>query len=219
VNLTVRQAANVLGVPETRVYRWIDDGDIPCTMVQHHPQFHRAELLEWAMENDHAISADLYEGRQELPLTTALERGGGHLLQRDLSEIADGMPIDEPADRELIRATIATRDAEMFARRGPKWIATPHVRSPIVCAGARPALGLWWCEHRAVMIDDAPTNALFVLIAPTIRQHLELLSRLSLVLQDRAFVLAIKESRAIGDVIAESRRMETLLARRSEARS
>ena len=49
MKLTVRAAAVMLSVSETAIYRWVDDDEIPFVMIQHHPMFHRVELLEWAM--------------------------------------------------------------------------------------------------------------------------------------------------------------------------
>jgi PTS system nitrogen regulatory IIA component len=212
VKLTVREAARILDVSETRIYRWVDEEEIPFVMIQHHPMFHRVELLEWAMEREIAVRADLYEDEGDHPLTTALERGGGHTLDGDLGVLADAIPVATAGDRELIRAVIAARQAEMFVTRPADWIAMPKARSPIICPDLPPMVILWWCGHRAVIIDNSPTNVLFLVVAPTVKLHLKLLSRLSLALHDRGFRTAVQARGALEPVIAEARRFEHDLA-------
>jgi excisionase family DNA binding protein len=212
VKLTVREAAAMLNVSETKVYRWIDDEEIPFVMVHHHPMFHRVELLEWAMEMELPISADLYEHAGDHPFTAALERGGGHTLGGDLGGLAADLPFESAADREVVRAVIAAREAEIFVSRAADWIAIPKARSPIICAETPPLVLLWWCGHRALVISHAPTSALFLIVAPTIGEHLRLLSRLSLALHDPAFRTAAQNAGAFDQVIAEARRWESALA-------
>src|SRR5436190_19286319 len=48
MKLSVRQAARLLSVSESEVYRWVEEGEIPCVLVKNQPLFGRAELLEWA---------------------------------------------------------------------------------------------------------------------------------------------------------------------------
>ena len=111
MKLTAREAARMLGVSETKIYRWVDAGEIPFTMVHHRPLFHRLELLEWAMEQELPLAVDLYEHGEALPFTSALSRGGGGTLGAELGEIADHIQAISPSDRELIRAVIAARGA------------------------------------------------------------------------------------------------------------
>jgi len=207
MKLTVREAAAVLNVPETKVYRWIDNEEIPFVMIRHHPMFHRLELLEWALEMELPVHVDLYEDDAHQPFTSALVRGGGHRAGERLEDIATDLPIPPP-DRETIRALLATRATEMFVSRGADRIAMPKARSPIICADAAPAILLWWCENRGVVLSEVPTNAVFLIVAPTIHRHLQLLSRLSLALHDRAFKTAVQHTDAFDEVVNEARRWE-----------
>jgi len=207
MKLSVREAARILDVSETEIYRWVDEEEIPFVMIQHHPMFHRVELLEWAMEKELAVSADLYEDERDHPLATALEQGGGHLLGEDLSALADAIPAT-PGDRDVIRAVLAAREHDLFVTRPADSIAMPKARSPIICPETPPLVALWWCGHRAVMVNDAPINVLFLIVSPTIKLHLKVLSRLSLALHDRAFRTAVQQRGTFEPVIAEARRFE-----------
>lgn len=216
MKLSIREAAAMLNVSETKLYRWVDDGDIPFVTLQHRPLFHRLELLEWAMENDVPISIDLYEDAADAPFETALENGGGHLMNGTaLTQIADALPID-PGDREVIAAVLAARGHEMFQSRDG--IAIPRPRSPLICSELPPMVLLWWCRDQALTIDEAPTKAVFAIVTPTVLDHLQLLSRLSLVLRDEAFATAVKRVYPFASVIAEARRIgQALEAKRARS--
>jgi excisionase family DNA binding protein len=66
MKLDVREAAHMLNVSATKIYRWVDAEVIPFVMNQRHPMFLRVELLEWAMEMEIPISADLYEDEGDI---------------------------------------------------------------------------------------------------------------------------------------------------------
>lgn len=207
MRLSVREAATMLNVSETKVYRWVDEEEIPFVMIHHHPMFHRVELLEWAMAMELPISVDLYEDDRDQPFTSALERGGGRALRGGLVDLPAALPI-ESAERDVIRAVIAARESEMFVARPADGIAIPKARSPIICPEASSMVMLWWCGHRALVINEVPTNVLFLVVAQTIKQHLQLLSRLAHALHDSAFRTAVQRKDAFDQVVAEARRWE-----------
>lgn len=211
MKLGVREAARMLNVSETKIYRWVDEEEIPFVTIQHHPMFHRVELLEWAMEMELPVSVDLYEDDGDHPLTAALHRGGGCILADSLDAIAADLAVANPADRDVIRDVIAAREHEMFVARAADWIAVPKARSPIICADSPALVRLCWCGHRAIVVDDAPMNVLFVIVAPTIKDHLRLLSRLSLALHDRELRMAVQRQGAFALALAEVRRFEDSL--------
>jgi excisionase family DNA binding protein len=209
MKLTIREAAVMLGVPEKKLYRWVDDGDIPFVTIQHRPLFHRLELLEWAMENDIPASVDLYEVPTEAPLSTALECGGGHVMAgAGLAQIAGDLPV-EPAERDLIAAVVSARADEMFQPRNG--IAIPRPRSPLICPDLPCLVQLWWPREQALTIDSAQVKAVFVILTPTLLDHLQLLARLALLLRDAAVASAVKTASSLAAVLAETRRVEQSL--------
>ena len=42
--LTVREAAKLLSTPEKKIYRWVDDGEMPFHRVNDQIRFHRAAV-------------------------------------------------------------------------------------------------------------------------------------------------------------------------------
>ena len=205
MKLNIREAAAMLNMSETKLYRWVDDGEIPFVTIQQRPLFHRLELLEWAMEQDLPISVDLYEDPTEAPFATALELGGGHLMTpAGLSQIADALPIDHD-DRAVIRDVVAARGHEMFQVR--KGIAIPTPKNPLICPELPPTVMLWWCRAQPVAVGEERANAVFSIATSTILDHLQLLARLLLVLRDDGFVQAVNRVYPIATVIAEARRV------------
>ena len=65
MKLTVRDAARVLAVSESQIYRWVEAGEIPCYLVSHRPLFSPAELLEWATARRLPVSTELFETGDE----------------------------------------------------------------------------------------------------------------------------------------------------------
>jgi PTS system nitrogen regulatory IIA component len=222
VKLTVREAARLLSVSESEIYRWIDDGDMPCHVVNHQPLFSRAELLEWATARRLPVSVKLFEdddgGPEPVRLADALERGGVHQgirgtdRQSVLRSMVAELPLGDDQDRDLLFEVLLAREALGSTAIGDG-IAIPHVRSPLVFAGSKGALALCYLESPVAFDapDQQPVHTLFALVSPTIRGHLQLLSRLSLALLDAGFRAAVLRRADLGEIVSEARRVEEAL--------
>jgi PTS system nitrogen regulatory IIA component len=81
--LTVRDAAKLLGIAESRIYRWVDDGDIPFLRVNDQIRFHRAELLEWATARRLPVSVEMFHDEdvtdQALPISHEPSKQAGSI--------------------------------------------------------------------------------------------------------------------------------------------
>ena len=60
MQLSVRDAAAILNIPEKTLYRWISQKSIPATRVGEQYRFNRAELLEWATEQKIQIRPEAF---------------------------------------------------------------------------------------------------------------------------------------------------------------
>lgn len=226
VKLTVREAARLLSVSESEIYRWIDDGDIPCHVVNHQPLFSRAELLEWATMHRKPVSTELFDdGDTAISLAGALERGGVHDRvagsDRDsvLRAVVAQLPIADDGERDDVLSVMLTREREASTGIGDG-IAIPHVRGPMVFAGAPAAIAVCYLDHRVPFeaIDGAPVHVVFAMMTPTIRTHLQLLSRLSFALHDPGFKAAAVSHASLEDLVAHARRVEAALAPSAQPR-
>jgi PTS system nitrogen regulatory IIA component len=220
MQLSVRDVASLLQVSEKTVYRWIKDGTIPGYKVNEQYRFHRAEILEWATANKIRVSADILdEGSVDVPsLSEALRLGGvvyrleGHDKQSVLRSLVEALRLPEEVDREFLFRVLAARE-EMASTGIGDGIAIPHVRNPIVLHVPRPIVTLCFLEKPVDFgaIDKQPVHCLFALVSPTVRGHLQLLSRLVYALQDPVFKELIRAQGARERIAAELARVEAAI--------
>ena len=223
MKLNVRQAAKLLSVSEREIYHWVEAGEIPCSITNHQPVFSRAELLEYATAHRLPTSVALFEDGEEaqepLRLVDALRRGGvyhgvgGGDREAVLRSMVEHLPLPAEQDRGLLVDVLLAREALGSTAIGDG-IAIPHVRSPLIFPGMHAAVALCYLQIPVSFDapDGKPVHSLFALISPTIRGHLQLLSRLSLALLDPGFKAAVLRKANGEDVIAEAVRVEAAIA-------
>jgi PTS system nitrogen regulatory IIA component len=227
MKLTVRQAARLLSVSESEVYRWVESGEIPCVLVKNQPLFGRAELLEWATARRLPVSLELFENGDEggarLRLADALEHGGvfrdvpGSDAASMLRAIVERLPLPHEDDRELLLQVLLAREATGSSGIGDG-IAIPHVRSPLVFPGTAGILTLSYLVAPVpfAALDGKPVHTVFTLLSPTIRGHLQMLARLSAALLDPGFKAAVLNRAGRDEIISEARRVEAALAQKHD---
>jgi PTS system nitrogen regulatory IIA component len=215
MQLSVKEAANLLNVPDETVYRWIRQGEIPCHTVNDQTRFNRTDLLEWATARSIQISPAFFTAnateRAVLPrLSDALKAGGiayrvgGTDQPSVLRSIVGLLKLPDGVDREFIYQILQARESLGSTGVGDG-IAIPHVRNPVVLHVSQPTVTLCFLETPIDFgaVDGNPVNTLFTLISPTIKIHLHVLSRLGYVLRDPAFKSALKRQ-APADELAAS---------------
>lgn len=226
MQLTVRDAARVLNVPEVTIYHWIDEDGLPAYRVNDQYRFNRAELLEWVASHKGTravtISPELFQrppGAHTHELSVALEDGGIHHgvpgTDRELvlRSVVSLMRLPEVADRQRLFEVLVAREQLGTTAIGDG-IAIPHVRNPLILVVDRASITLCFLEHAIDFgaADGKPVDTLFTLITPTVRTHLHVLARLAMALRDAKFRMSISARAAKEDILREARRLETSLA-------
>jgi nitrogen PTS system EIIA component len=222
MKITAREAARLLAVAETQVYRWVDGGSIPHYLVNHQPRFARTELLEWATARRLPVSPELFqtdEGEPAPALADALARGGIHrALAGDTREAVlraavARIPGLDAADRALLGDLLSARGSAGCTALGDG-IAIPHVRSPVVCPGQQAAVSLCFLASPLPVraLDGQPAHTLFLIVSPAIATHLQLLSKLSLALLDPGCKEVVARRASDEDILAQIRRVDARLA-------
>jgi PTS system nitrogen regulatory IIA component len=223
MKVTVREAARLLSVSEGQVYRWVESGEIPCSVVNHQPLFSRAELLEWATARRLPVSVALFEPATEsgvsVRLADALARGGVHhgVPGSDrasvLRAVVERLPVADEEDRQILLQVLLAREALGSTAVGDG-IAIPHVRSPLVFPGAAGVMAVCFLETPVAFgaPDGLPIHTIFALLSPTIRGHLQLLSRLSFALHDQRFKAVVLRRATCEEIVAEAQRLDRALA-------
>jgi PTS system nitrogen regulatory IIA component len=219
--LTVRDVARLLATNEDQVHRWIESGEIPFDRAHDQLRLNRSELLEWATARRLPLSSEVFrdEGEFHPSLADALRTGGIHHgvpgADREgvLRAIVERMPLAEPDDRALVLQILLAREYLGSSAVG-EGIAIPHVRHPLVFHDGGPVVTLSFLAEPLEFgaPDGKPVFAMFTMITPTIRTHLELLARLAAALHDERFKAAIV-ARAPAEVIQrEADRVESSLS-------
>jgi len=224
MQLTVRDVSKFLNVSESTVTRWIKQRGLPAQHVGGHHRFHRVDLLEWATANHVKVSVEVFdrlepEDEPGPSLVEALEVGGIFYGLQDtnkesaLRALVQVLPVPEGVDRELLLRLFLAREASATTAIGDG-IALPHVRNPIVLHVARPMVTLGFLERPVEFgaLDGKPVQVLFTLICPTVRSHLQTLSRLSFALHDENFKAVLTRRGQCQEIMQEARRIEEAIA-------
>ncbi len=201
MRLKVRDAAKFLNVSEKTIYRWIGQNKIPVHRLNEQYRFNRLELLEWATSQHIRISPEM-AAEPEIDCPVSIEsalRAGGIYYRLEgtdkasvLRSVVEVVPLSEDVDREFLLQMLLVRESMGSTAIG-SGIAIPHVRNPIMLHLHSPLVILCFLENPIDFqaIDGKPVRALFTIISPTIRAHLNLLSRLSFGLRSSAFADAV----------------------------
>jgi PTS system nitrogen regulatory IIA component len=186
VQLTIKQAAELLRVSESQVHRWIRDRGLPAILFNEQYRLNRVSLMDWAQRNQIPMPITSAEEARPFRIAEALARGGIHrgvpgtTRLEVVAAAVDRLSLPPGVDRELLREMVLARTAHDSAAIGGG-IALPHARYPFVADLPEPVLGL--CFPAAPIdfgaADRVPITALFVLVSPTVRMHLHVLSRLA----------------------------------------
>jgi PTS system nitrogen regulatory IIA component len=212
----VRDVAARFGVSESDVLRWVDQEGLPVSKVDGAHRFSPAALFEWATARGMKVPATLFQepengDRDVLPsLVDALRAGGvvdpvkGHDKRSVLAELVAHLKLPKGIDRESLLQILLARE-QLGSTGIGEGIAIPHVRNPIVMRVPKPmlVLGLLAQAIDYGAIDRRPVHAVFLVVAPTTRAHLHMLSRLGFVLRDGR-VRELLEARAPLERILEA---------------
>ena len=180
--------------------------------------------MEWATANRIKVCVEAFdqlapEDEPSSSLVEALETGGvfHHMKdttkERTLRALVEVLPLPETVDRELLLRLFLAREASASTAIGDG-IALPHVRNPIVLHVARPMVTVCFLDHPVDFgaLDGKAVHTLFSLICPTVRSHLQTLSRLSYALHDAKFKEVVLRQGQRDEILREARRVEATLA-------
>jgi PTS system nitrogen regulatory IIA component len=211
VDLSVRDVARLLSVSEKTVHRWLRDKAIPAHRLHDQYRFNRVELLEWAAARNLRVTPELLhpEGGTEFPsLRAAVERGGIHhdvdgRTPAEVLEAVTRLPgIPDGVDRTLLHQLLMGREALTSTGVGGGF-AIPHPRDPLVVRVAEPVVLVAFLRHPVdyQALDGVPVRVLFTILSPTVRVHLQLLSRIGNALHDAAFLRLLEPATPSGAIL------------------
>lgn len=220
MNLSVKDAARLLKVSEKTIYRWIRQEVVPVYRMHEQYRFNRVELLEWATARRMGVTPEAFQEPETaaMPLPTlseALSDGGiiyrleGENRDEVLASLVMNLRLPPEIDRAYLCQVLLAR--EHLASTGiGDGIALPHPRTPVHLHLTHPAVTLAFLEKPVDFrsLDGVPVRILFTLLAPSLRAHLHLLSRLGFALRDPGFRGAVEREGSREEIFAALAAME-----------
>ncbi len=226
MHLNIREVSKLLKVSEKKVNEWIRRGILRADRVNHQYQLHRSDLLERTSSREIDVRAEIFSasepaGSHAPSLTGALRAGGifrglhGADKPAVLRAIVETLALPPNVNRESVSQLLLAREAIGSTAIG-EGIAIPHVRRPILLSGSRASISLCFLEHPIDFgaFDGKPVFAIFLLISPTARTHLHLLSGLSFALHDSNLKAALARSATSVEILDEFQRVEDAMRQR-----
>jgi PTS system nitrogen regulatory IIA component len=217
MQLTVKDAAELLNVSEKTVYRWLTERQLPGHRLGGQFRFNRAELLAWATASKVNVSPRIFEEPETsapVPeLGEALQAGGifyrlgGTDKESALRSVLEYLRLPEAVDRNLLLQMMLAREGLESTGIGDG-VAVPHARNPIIEHVAQPMVSLCFLENPVEFgsLDGQPVGALFTIVSPTLKAHLRLLARLMFALRNIAFKEVIMRQGSRDEILAMARR-------------
>lgn len=219
--LNAHRAARLLGTSERQIYRWVDDGEIPCRRVREQLRFNPTDLLEWATARRMAVHAEEFEDDSPADhppsLAAALREGSVHLgvpganREEVIRALVERLRLTERFDRDLLVEVLLARPSSGLAVLGDG-IAIPEVRNPIVAPGGSPAVTVGYLANPVTLEGGHSVHTVLVAVTPTVRTHLRLIARLSRALADPGFKAALARRAGFTELVAECERVEAIPA-------
>ena len=218
MDLSLRDAANILNVSESTLSRWVKEDALPAFMINGRYRFKRIDLLEWA--NHRGISAAaLYRSPEERGAPDGLDSLLEGNIHHDvpggdkktvMAAVADRLPLASPGDKAM--AAQALWDREMKGSTVIDGIAIPHARSPLIFGVDRPIVTLCFLKEAVSFgaLEQAPVQIVWTVVSPTIRAHLALLAKVSAALHDAEFRELLNRHAAAPEILARLRALGKL---------
>jgi PTS system nitrogen regulatory IIA component len=218
MKLGINETAQTLSLPLETLDRWIRQGRIPIQKQGNLCVFNRSTLERWAAQ--HKLKLSLQEDTSLVSQTfkpenllTVMQRGGivyeidGGDVRSVLTAAISRMPFVQTDTKEkLVRRLIARE--ELSSTGIGKGVAIPHPRTPLTDAINMATITTCFLKNPVEFdaVDDLPVFVMFLILSPSVKLHLHLLSRLAYCLRSDPFADFLKttpEAKELFTKIAE----------------
>ena len=208
MKLTIDEMSQCLDLPVRKIERWISQGRIPMKQDGRICVFNESALGKWAashhlrfrLPNETTEEIKTLASPSGTEILLSAMKGGGvfhgvHGTDADsvLEAAVMRLPNFSEASKRLLYERLQERERLMSTGIG-KGVAIPHPRTPLEEVGEASILATFFLKDAVDFgsIDDKPVFVLFILLSPTTKKHLNLLSRLAFCVRDDTFVSFLK---------------------------
>jgi PTS system nitrogen regulatory IIA component len=218
MKLTINEVAQSLRLPVSTVERWIRQGRLPIQRTDDGYIFNESALEKWAAM--YKLPFSLPEGvsattqpATSASLLPAMKRGGllynikGKDVETVLKNAVESIHILSNNIKDTVYQGLLER--EHLAPTGiGKGVAIPHPRDPLKDMISNASISTCFLETSIDFnaVDGRPVFVMFILLSPSTKTHLHLLSNLSFCIRNNSFVEFLKttpDSRAFFSNIAD----------------
>jgi nitrogen PTS system EIIA component len=216
--------AELMHIDEKTVIKWIRKEGLDAVELNGVYQINRVDLLEWATDHGIKVPPSLFVADDKAlafpTLAEALAAGGvfcgvpGNDKLSVLENLVANLSLPPQVDPEFLLQVLLAREALGTTAIGDG-IAIPHVRNPILVSLPSPAITLSFLKQPVDFgaLDGKPVEIVFMLISPTVKIHLHLLSKLAYALRNDSFRSVLGGSRDPGLILDAARKVESELGR------
>jgi nitrogen PTS system EIIA component len=224
MDLLLRDIVKIFQVSEQTIQTWIGKKNMPFMKANDQYSFNYIEILDWALEQKinltpEALSFGDSENQQPSMVYQAIKNGQiyydipGDTLEAVLKSIVDVLALPKGLNKQSFFQMLVSREKMMSTGLG-NGIAIPHVRNPVVLNIAQPSISLCFLNKPVDFkaLDAKPVFILFLLLSPSVPQHLAILSRLAFCLQNPKLQEFLHAKASREQILGEIRVIESKLA-------
>ena len=204
MKLTINEVARCLRLPVSTVERWIRQGRIPIQKTGNNYLFNESTLEKWAamyklpfLLPDKAKMTSRQTRMENL--LPSMKRGGllydikGDDVETVLKNAVENIRYLAGSIKEMLCSSLVERENLTSTGIG-KGVAIPHPKNPLEDMIKNAMISTCFLEKPIDFkaIDGKPVFVMFILLSPSTKIHLHLLSRLSFCIRENAFVEFLK---------------------------
>lgn len=218
MELKIRDVAELLGVSEKTVYRWVKEDAIPVYRINRQYRFSRSEIHDWIAQRHTTISHDPIAAANGSPvfLSDLLEEGGifykveGTDAEQALRNAAKLLPIPFSASRDDVITQIVERE-RVYSTAIGRGVALPHPRSSALLGISRDLVALAFLESPLDFgaLDGAPVHSLFLVLSCNESRHLEILAKITYLVHQTDLTGLLEKRAARGEILSYLRMNES----------
>jgi len=198
MDLKIEDIMKLIPVSENTLLQWIKERKIPAYRLNHQYYFDRAEIKEWILKNRINVSKDILNFRlteKPVSLIELLNQGGVHYniagktVEESIQNAVAAINIPHDLKQDDICMALIQRE-EMMSTAVGKGIAFPHPRCPVIADAESERLSVCFLSNKIdyKALDKESVDVLFIIISSSSRRHLEILSKVSFLCQQKDFV-------------------------------
>ena len=223
MRIDLDRASCILGTSKQMLRRWAQQGVIPCFEKGGEYEFDLNSIQTWAKKHGlrtkkEPSNKDNNNSKLSVNLYHSMQLGGVHfgLRGENIADLLESVLKVIPLPCQLNQKEVHKKlmDREHLASTGlGKGVAIPHPRHPLSNAPDCGLISTCFLESEIdyKAIDGQPVFVLFLMLSPTTKCHLQLLSQLSFCLHDKSFQSFLKKCNSAQSLFEKIKNMESKL--------